>query len=191
MPSPTPENPDPPAITSAPDAEPGRRGSAVRRWAPVLLVLAGIALVSGMAVLRPFSSQAPVVSVQEAYVGAGADPAGGYLVLRNDGGGDDLVGVDIAGANVALQRRVLDATTGVSELREAASLRLPGYEEVRLQPGGDQLLLTGITPLTGTTVSMTLRFRVSDPIVVEAPVLTYDEIGQVLLPPRLQVPAGS
>ena len=162
----------------------------LRRWAPVLVVLGGIALVVVMAIVRPFGSQPPDVSVQGAYVGAGADPAGGYLVLVNEGGGDDLVGVDVAGATVTLQRRVVDPTTGVSDLSETPSLRLPGYETVRLQPGGDQLLLTGITPVAGTTLSMQLRFRVGEPMTVEADVLSYDEIGALLLPPRLEVPTA-
>ena len=161
----------------------------LRRWAPALLVLGGIALVVVMAIVRPFGSQPPEVSVQGAYVGSGVDPAGGYLVLVNDGGGDDLVGVDVPGATVTLQRRVVDPTTGVSELSERESLRLPGYETVRLQPGGDQLLLTGLTPVAGTTLSMQLRFRVGEPITIDAEVLTYDEIGVLLLPPRLDVPS--
>ncbi len=179
------------SIESQPIEEPEQPSAGpLRRWAPALVVLGGIALVVVMAIARPFGSQPPDISVEGAYVGAGTDPAGGYLVLVNDGGGDDLVGVDVAGATVTLQRRVVDPTTGVSELSERESLRLPGYETVRLQPGGDQLLLTGLTPVAGTTLSMQLRFRVGEPMTVEAEVLTYDEIGVLLLPPRLDVPTA-
>jgi copper(I)-binding protein len=173
-----------------PDATTADRGP-LRRWAPGLVVLAAVALMIGMAIWSPFETQGPDVTVQGAYVGAGADPAGGYLVLVNDGGGDDLVGVSVPGATVTLQRQVVDATTGQSSLVEAPSLRLPGYEEVRLQPGGDQLLLSGLTPVAGTSLPMELRFRRSPPITVEATVLTYDEIGTLLLPPRLEEPANS
>ncbi|MCU0311491.1 MAG: copper chaperone PCu(A)C [Acidimicrobiales bacterium] len=166
------------------------RPSLLRRWAPVLVVLGGIAVVVVTAIVSPFDSQPPKLTVQAAYLGAGADPAGAYLVIVNDGGGDDLVGVSVPGATVTLQRRVADPATGTAELEEATSLRLAGYETTRLQPGGDQLLLTGLTPVEGPTVPMELRFRVADPVTVQAEVLSYDQIGQLLLPPRLETPAG-
>lgn len=173
-----------------PDASPARR-SPFRRWLPVLVVLGAALLLVAVALVSPFEPKPPALTVREAYVGAGADPAGAYLVVDNDGGTDDLVGVTTDLGPVTLERRTEDAS-GQSVLQPAASLRLTGYEQTRLQPGDDQLLVAveGPAPQAGGTVSLTLNFRRSAPITVDAEVLTYDEIGTRLLPPRLVVPDG-
>jgi copper(I)-binding protein len=162
--------------------------TALRRFLPVLLVLGAAVLLIVMAIVSPFESKPPALEVREAYVGAGSNPAGGYLVVVNDGGSDDLVGVTTSLGTVALQRRDTDPTTGDPILVPAETLRLAGYEETRLQPGGEQMLISvsGPIPEPGTTVRLELEFRVSDPIVVEAPVLSYDEIGTIMLPPLLR-----
>ena len=68
-------------------------------------------------------------------------------------------------------------------------LDVPGFGDLRLQPGSDQLLLTGLTaPLTtGATIPITLQFQRSGTITVQAEAQSYDEIGRRLLPPRVQV----
>lgn len=170
---------------------PSPPSSAIRRWAPLLVVAGAIVLLVVVAVVSPFSAQAPDLQVSTALVGAGEDPAGGYLVVENEGGSDDLVAVSTPGAEVTLQRRDVDDVTGASILREVESLRIEGYDQTRLQPGGDQLLLTsadGTAPTVGSTVRLRLEFRVSDSVEVEAEVLSYDDIGVILLPPRLELP---
>lgn len=160
----------------------------LRRWAPALVVLGAIALLVGVAVVSPFGTTPPDIRVTTALVGADADPAGAYLVLENAGGSDDLVAVTSPAGEVTLQRRVIDGATDQEALEPAASLRVGGYEETRLQPGGDQLLVTtadGRAPAVGETVSLTLEFRVSEPITVDADVLSYDDVGAALLPPRI------
>ncbi|MCD9624790.1 copper chaperone PCu(A)C [Rhabdothermincola salaria] len=160
----------------------------LRRWAPALVVLGGIALLVVVAIVSPFGTTPPEVRVTTALVGADADPAGAYLVLENDGGSDDLVAVTSPAGEVTLQRRVIDGATDQEALEPTASLRVGGFEETRLQPGDDQLLLTttdGRAPAVGETVSLTLEFRLSDPITVDAEVLSYDDVGAALLPPRI------
>jgi copper(I)-binding protein len=172
-------------------ADPSPPPTGIRRWAPLLVVLGAVALLVIVAVVSPFSTQPPDLQVSTALVGAGEDPAGGYLVVDNGGGSDDLVAVTTPDADVILQRRDIDDVTGESILREVDSLRIEGYDQTRLQPGGDQLLLTsidGTAPTAGSTVRLRLEFRVSDPVEVDAEVLSYDDIGVVLLPPRLELP---
>jgi copper(I)-binding protein len=165
--------------------------STLRRVAPVLLVVGAVALVVVAAIASPFETTAPDLEVRQAYVGAGSDPAGAYLVILDHGGTDDLTGATTPVGEVTLQRRTTDATTGEPTLQEVDSLRIEGFAETRLQPGGDQLLieLDGDAELrAGTTVPLRLEFRVADDIEVQAEVLTYDEIGTILLPPVLSGP---
>jgi copper(I)-binding protein len=166
-------------------AEPSPPVTGIRRWAPLLVVVGAIAVLVIVALVSPFSTQPPDLQVSTALVGAGEDPAGGYLVVDNDGGSD------APGADVILQRRDIDDVTGESILREVDSLRIEGYDQTRLQPGGDQLLLSsidGTAPTMGSTVRLRLEFRVSDPVEIDAEVLSYDDIGVLLLPPRLELP---
>jgi len=165
--------------------------SPLRRALPFLMVLGAVSLLVVMAVVSPFETTEPDIEVRQAYVGAGADPAGAYLVLVDHGGSDDLTGVTSPVGEVTLQRRATDATTGEQILQDTDSLRIEGFAETRLQPGGDQLLIDLDGPAedlrAGTTVTLRLEFRVSADIEVEAEVLTYDQIGSVLLPPVLDV----
>lgn len=186
----------PPDRTSGPAPTPGldggrrrpsgRRGP-LRRLAPLLVVLVAVALLVVVAVISPFESTEPALDVREAYVGASTDPAGAYLVIANGGGSDDLTAVHTDLGVVTLQRRVHDEITDQDVLQEATSLRVPGYTETRLQPGDDQLLVavTGEPPEPGSTVTLRLEFRTSDPITVEAEVLSYEDIGTRMLPPLL------
>jgi copper(I)-binding protein len=175
--------------TAASPAGPSR--STVRRLAPLLLVLGAVGLLVVMAVASPFETTDPDIEVRQAFVGAGSDPAGAYLVIVDHGGTDDLTGVTTPVGEVTLQRRTTDATTGEQTLQTVDSLRIEGFDETRLQPGGDQLLIELEDPdglRAGTTVPLRLEFRVSEDIEVQAEVRTYDEIGQILLPPVLAVP---
>jgi copper(I)-binding protein len=181
------------ALPATPDtarAQPSQKG-ALRRGAPLLLVLGAVVVLVVMAIASPFETTEPDLEVRQAYVGAGSDPAGAYLVIVDHGGTDDLTRVTTPVGEVSLQRRTTDDTTGESSLQPVDSLRIEGFEETRLQPGGDQLLieLEGSEELrAGTTVPLRLEFRVSDAIEVDAEVRTYDEIGTILLPPVLAVP---
>jgi copper(I)-binding protein len=75
-------------------------------------------------------------------------------------------------------------------LTDVDHLDIPGFGDLRLQPGLSQLLLKGLTaPLAvGQQVSITLNFEKAGAITVEATVATYDEIADRLLPPRLKLP---
>lgn len=177
-PSPTSRGPDPDTTPPSP----------LRRWAPLLVVVGAVLLLVAVALVSPFSTTPPDIQVTNALVGAGTDPAGAYLVLDNGGGSDDLVAVTTPAGEVTLQRSTVDDNTGQTILDTVPSLRVGGYDQTRLQPGGNQLLLStgdGRAPAVGETVELTLEFRVSDPITLPAEVLSYDDIGAVLLPPRL------
>jgi copper(I)-binding protein len=183
--------------TAAPEAPTaaspvGASRSTVRRLAPLLVVLGAVGLLVVMAVASPFETTDPDIEVRQAFVGAGSDPAGAYLVIVDHGGTDDLTGVTTPVGGVTLQRRTTDATTGEQTLQTVESLRIEGFDETRLQPGGDQLLIeledTDGQLRAGTTVPLRLEFRVSEDIEVQAEVRTYDEIGRILLPPVLAVP---
>jgi copper(I)-binding protein len=75
-------------------------------------------------------------------------------------------------------------------LTDVDQLAVPGFGDLRLQPGTAQLLLKDIvSPLTvGQTISITLQFKKAGAITVDATVATYNDIADRLLPPRLKLP---
>lgn len=122
----------------------------------------------------------PELSVVEAYAApsaAGSDTGAAYLEVADEGGGDALVGVRTdAAQRVELHRtRTRD---GLAVMEEVDRLEVPGGGRLRLEPGGDHLMLVGlVAPLEpGDTVRLELSFATSAPLSVEAPVLSYDAI---------------
>ena len=163
----------------------------IRRAAPVLVVVFCAGLLILMAVLRPFSDADADPEPRDALVGAGVDPTGAYMVIDNTGGKDTLLSASSPAAErVELQQRQGVSDTSAGELVTVEELPVEDYDETRLQPGGDQILLSGLVrPLTvGDTVQLTLDFDRAGTVTVEARVATYDEIAKVLLPPRLVIP---
>jgi copper(I)-binding protein len=163
----------------------------IRRFAPVLVVLfcAGILVI--MAVVRPFTSPPSAPELKDPLVGAGGDPAAAYVVIANSGGNDTLVGAStpVAGS-VEIQQREGATDTDEGVLVTVDQLAVPGYTETRLQPGGDQLLLVGLTRslAVGDVVPLTLEFERAGTVTVDAEVATYLDIADRLLPPRLVIP---
>ena len=185
------------ATESAPLATPARTApppdiyARIRRFAPVLVVLFCAGLLVMVAVVRPFDSPAAAPELRTPLVGAGVDPTGAYVVIHNAGGNDTLIGASTpAAATVELQQRQGKTENEAGQLVVVDQLAIPGFADTRLQPGGDQLLLTDLVrPLTaGDTVELTLRFERAGTVTVDAQVASYLDIAEQLLPPRLVIP---
>jgi len=163
----------------------------VRRFAPVLVVLFCAGLLVVVALVRPFDSPPAAIELRTPFVGADADPTAAYVVIHNAGGGDTLIGASTpAAATVEIQQRQGTTETDPGVLVTVDRLTVAGYSDTRLQPGGSQLLLTGLTrPLApGDTVELTLQFEGAGTMTVEAEVASYLDIADRLLPPRLKIP---
>lgn len=101
----------------------------------------------------------------------GRQMTGCYLVLRTTGD-DRLMSVStpIAGRVEIHESKMEGGMMMMAEL--TAGLPLPADQPVELKPGGNHIMLLGVTePLTtGQTVPLTLRFEVANPIEVVAEV---------------------
>ncbi|CAM8655356.1 COG2847 Copper(I)-binding protein [Acidimicrobiia bacterium] len=192
---------DSPAAPPAPEQK-ADIYSRIVRFAPLYVVVFCIGIVVLVGIVRPFDSPAPSITLRTALVGADFNPTGAYMIIHNAGGSDTLLSASTpAAASVQLQQiaPVETTTSMVSNgvvgnvggmLTDVDHLDIPGFGDLRLQPGLSQLLLKGLTaPLAvGQQVSITLNFEKAGAITVEATVATYDEIADRLLPPRLKLP---
>ncbi len=101
----------------------------------------------------------------------GRQMTGCYLVLRTTGD-DRLMSVStpVAGRVEIHESKMEGGMMMMAEL--TAGLPLPADQPVELKPGGNHIMLLGVTePLTtGQTVPLTLRFEVANPIEVVAEV---------------------
>ena len=179
------------ATMNEPSSPPPDAWARIVRFGPVLVVVFCAALLVLVGLIRPFRSPSPEIELRDVLVGADHDPTGAYFILRNAGGPDTLQGATTPIAtSVDLQRPSSDPNGGLVTVTE---IRIPGFEELRFQPGGDQLLLRGVTgPLAvGQRVPLTLQFERSGTVQVEAVVEPYETIADRLLPPRLKVADGS
>lgn len=161
--------------------------SRIMRIGPVFIVLFCIGVLVLVGIVRPFRTPSPDLSTHDVLVGADHDPTGAYLVVHNAGGPDTLESASTpAASSVELQSPSNDAG---GALVTVPSLAVPGFADLRLQPGGDQLLLRGLTaPLAvGQKVTLTLQFRTTGTVTVEAEVAAYSTIADRLLPPRLKL----
>lgn len=161
--------------------------SRIMRFGPIFIVLFCIGVLVLVGVVRPFERPAPELTTHDVLVGADHDPTGAYLVVHNAGGPDTLESASTpAATSVELQSPSNDAG---GALVTVPTLAVPGFGDLRLQPGGNQLLLRGLTaPLTvGQRITLTLQFRTSGAITVEAEVAAYSSIADRLLPPRLKL----
>lgn len=182
-PSSAPSNPSDPSSGQQPDI-----WSRIMRFGPVVLVLFCIGALVFVGIVHPFETPAPELTTHDVLVGADHDPTGAYLVIHNAGGPDTLESASTpAATSVELQSPSNEAN---GALVTVDHLDVRGFTDLRLQPGGDQLLLKGLTaPLTvGQRIPITLQFRTRGAVTVEAEVATYSTIADRLLPPRLKLP---
>lgn len=104
---------------------------------------------------------APDLSIHDAWARATPGTAAAvYLTVDNrGGGGDELVGVSLAGArDAAVHRTSMDG--GVMRMRRVDRLAIEARSKVELAPGGLHVMATGLSrPLVaGQSVEARLRF---------------------------------
>ena len=165
----------------------------IRRLAPVFVVLFCVGVLVFAAFASPFKKPTPDLTMEKVLVGADNVPTGAYMVIHNAGGPDTLVSASSAAApRIVLQHGTTDESTQRTVLTTVDHLDVPGFGDLRLQPGSDQLLLEGMAaPLAaGSRIVLTLQFERAGVVEVEAEVQTYDVIADRLLPPRLKIPGA-
>ena len=176
--------------------------SRIIRFAPAFVVLFCVLVLVTVAIVRPFESPEPALSTNTQLVGAAicstAERATGvYFVIHNAGGSDTLIGASSPVARSAVLQ-IIDPTT-TTTLADAAPrsqtyitvdrIDVPGFDDLRFVPGGNQVLLSGLSaPLTvGQTIPVTLRFERAGDVTMQAEVQPYPVIADRLLPPRLKL----
>jgi copper(I)-binding protein len=103
------------------------------------------------------------VTIENAWARAtppGAKTAAGYMVLRNSGGADRLIGaVSPAAERVEMHTTVRDGD--IARMREVKSYAIPANARFELKPGSAHLMLVDPkAPLTaGQKVPMVLKFE--------------------------------
>jgi copper(I)-binding protein len=129
------------------------------------------ALLCGALVLTACSSgSAPELSASAAFVPEPVNEAmaGGFLVLTNTGGQDDIlteVTSEIA-ETVELHESVDNA------MRQVESFPVPAGGTLELTRGGSHLMLRGLSrkPEPGEEISLELHFEKSEPLTLHVPV---------------------
>ncbi|AUG78758.1 hypothetical protein CFP65_3988 [Kitasatospora sp. MMS16-BH015] len=125
---------------------------------------------------KPAPSGASELSVSGSYIPLPATPGGmgaGYLTVSNSGGGDDeLVKVSSPEAKSVTMHR----STG-STMEEVEALPVPAHGSLRLDRGGNHLMIMGWdrNPAVGDQLELDLTFAKGATITVQVPVkpLTY------------------
>jgi copper(I)-binding protein len=164
---------------------PTRRRLGARVGAGVL-VAAAIVLLAGVAGWWPTSdgpSAAPEVRFAAGY--ATPAPEGGataiYLSLTNDGGADQLVGVESVDAERASLHRT-EQEDGYVVMADQVAYPVPAEGSVVFQPGGAHVMLEGLTREVevGDELALTLRFERSPERRVVAEVVGLSEVVEVV-----------
>jgi copper(I)-binding protein len=166
----------------------------IRKFAPVLIVVFCAGLLVIVALIRPFGKPPVDIELRSPLVASEGDPTAAYVVVHNGGGSDTLLSASTPAADsVVLQQWQTSDSDPAGHLVTVDSLDVPGFGDLRMQPGSDQLLLTGLrAPLViGETIPITLTFERSGERTVEAEAQPYEVIGDRLLPPRLKVPTAN
>lgn len=117
------------------------------------------------------------LAVTDAAVGEGDRIAAGYLVMTASGAGDRLV----AASSPAATRITLHSTAAGGAMKAVDGLELPAGVPVALVPGGDHLMLEGLSaPLTpGATVTLELTFEAAGQIQLSVPVVALVDVLDV------------
>lgn len=104
---------------------------------------------------------------------AGQSATAAYMVLKNEGAGDDrLLGVSAPAPAMAMLHSS-ESSDGISRMRPMKSgLAIPAGTTFELKPGGDHLMITGLAaPLrSGDTLKLTVRFEKSGERQVNVPI---------------------
>ncbi len=114
------------------------------------------------------------ITVSDAWVRAtppGARTAAVYLTLVNGGKADVLLGATTPSAR-EVQIHTHSHADGMMRMEQLESLELPGEERTVLEPGGDHLMLVGISaPLqAGQAIDLELDFAGNRKLALTIPV---------------------
>lgn len=136
------------------------------------LYLVGVLMASLLAACGESGSREGDIEVSHALVTEGDMVAAGYMVL-GVGAQETLLGASSPGAEAVSLH-----TTEDGSMTSVDSLELPAGGDLRLQPGGDHLMLEGLVqPLEpGQTVELTLEMEQAGEVVVEAEVVAYVDV---------------
>jgi copper(I)-binding protein len=109
------------------------------------------------------------------------DVAALYLVVVDQqGAGDRLIGAQCAAGDATLhETRVEDGR--VRMLHASDGLPVPAHGELRLEPGGAHVMLTGLRHAlaAGERVHVTLEFERAGRLALEVPVVAADDVALV------------
>lgn len=139
-----------------------------------LALLALAAVVAGVLAVTHRGGP-PALGVSEAAATEGTDAASVYLTVTNAGGADDLMAVTTPAASSA----VLHGTAADGAMTGGATgLAVPAGGSLRLRPGGNHLMLSGLRqPLTpGASIPLHLTFRRGGSIDTDATVVAYADV---------------
>ena len=145
------------------------------------VALLGFALVIGVLLVLPEPSAGPPqlrVTAAATSPGGIGDMVSVYVIVANGGGSDTVVSATSdAGAAVTLHDTA-DAEDG-SFMVDLERLKVPARGTLTLAPGGRHLMLHHLlAPLDpGDVITVTIVFERSGPMVVEAPVRSFDELA--------------
>jgi periplasmic copper chaperone A len=122
------------------------------------------------------SSSIAIASAYVAQPNAAGDTVG-YLVIRNNGVADELLGVhDSAGGTVTLRGPVNTSTQPIV-MRTVPSITVPAHATTQLIPNSYHLLITGARPMqAGKDITLRLTFAHAGTVTILA-LVTNPETG--------------
>ena len=102
----------------------------------------------------------------------GARTAAAYLTITSTGGADRLVGAETPAAG-AVEMHTTATGAGAQHMMRGTELVLPAGGAVRLEPGGQHLMLIDLKApmVAGTKVALSLRFAAGGTVAIDVPVV--------------------
>ncbi len=125
-----------------------------------MTLIAAVISIGAFALTRSSPPGGPV-SVSDAVVGAnGSDVVAAYLVIRNPGPADELVGVSSPDADHVTMHFTRQGG-GLSAMEDASTMEVPADGVLRLDPGGSHLMVeeTHVSVTAGTRIRLHLDFE--------------------------------
>lgn len=130
---------------------------------------AALALTAALGLAGCGGDTAPQLKVDDAYMPQPVtqDMAGAFFTIKNSGAADKLTGV-----TTNLAKDVTIHKTVGTKMEQVDSLAIPADGELRLDRGGNHLMLMGLKhkPTKGDTIGVQLHFANAQPINVDIPV---------------------
>jgi periplasmic copper chaperone A len=145
----------------------------------ILLFASLAAVLAAPAVSADYKAGALNIQNPWARPAAAGGSAAGYLVINNHGGADVLTAVETPVAKASLHQS--SVTGGMATMRSMdQGLPVPAGQTVALRPGGDHIMLAGLTrPLAaGQKIPATLVFQRAGRVKIEISVETAAPTAQ-------------